>query len=74
MILKLNIQLKMNCKGIRPKTDFGAACVILDVTSDDITIELSRVMETVNQFCARRSYGTFVRAIGGKTVKLKRHY
>lgn len=27
---------------------------------------LTSVMETVNQYCARRSYGTFVTAIGGK--------
>lgn len=25
------------------------------------------VMETINQFCARRSYGQFVKALGGKT-------
>ena len=28
-------------------------------------------METVNQFCARRSYGQFVKAIGGKVSHKK---
>ncbi|MBR3286953.1 MAG: hypothetical protein IKI72_03940 [Bacteroidales bacterium] len=39
--------------------------------SDHKTPDLSMVMETVNQFCARRSYGQFVRAVGGKPSNLK---
>lgn len=35
------------------------------------TDELTIVMETVNQFCARRSYGQFVKAIGGKVSHKK---
>ena len=35
------------------------------------TDELELVMETVNQFCVRRSYGQFVNAIGGKVSHKK---
>ena len=35
------------------------------------TPELSMVMETVNQFCARRSYGQLVKSLGGKLYNKK---
>lgn len=35
------------------------------------TDHLTEIMECVNQFCARRTYGNFLRAIGGKPANFK---